>query len=155
MEAVKNKKRDRTGEKYGEFTIIQATDNDKEWLARCSCGKERIVKNKDMSSLTHCNSCAARLRMAKRKGQPKKPKKDKFTEMQNWMSAKRPKFKTDMFYRIEDDRFHEPVVGKLVNEYQNTAVFEIINYHESDKQLLREKNYRFNFDKEKVSAMES
>ncbi|MDT2738300.1 hypothetical protein P7H00_14435 [Enterococcus pseudoavium] len=155
MEAVKNKKRDRTGEKYGEFTIIQATDNDKEWLARCSCGKERIVKNKDMSSLTHCNSCAARIRAAKRKGQSKKPKKDKFTEMQNWMSPKMSKFKTDFFYTIEDDRFHELVVGKLINEYRHTAAFEIINYHESDKATLREQNFRILVAKKKATKMMS
>ena len=155
MEAVKNKKRDRTGEKYGEFKIIRPTGNDKEWLARCSCGKERIVQNKDMSSLTHCKSCAAKLRMEKRKGQSKKPKKDKFTEMQNWMSTKRPKFETDVFYRIEDDRFHEPVVGTLVNEYRHTAAFEIVNYHESDKQLLREKNYRISVAKKKATKMTS
>lgn len=155
MEATKNKKRDRTGEIYGDYTIVRPAENDREWLARCSCGKERIVKNKDMSSLTHCNSCAAKLRMAKRKGQPKKPKKDKFTEMQNWMSPKRPKFKTDAFYKIDDDRFHEPLVGKLINEYRHTAAFEIVNYHESDKAALREQNFRILVAKKKATKMTS
>lgn len=150
MEATKNKKRDRTGEIYGDYTIVRPAENDREWIARCSCGRERIVKNDNIWKLKRCKSCAAKLRTKN-----KKPKKDKFTEMQNWMSPKRSKFKTDAFYKIDDDRFHEPLVGKLINEYRHTAAFEIVNYHESDKAALREQNFRILVAKKKVTQMTS
>lgn len=150
MEATKNKKRDRTGEIYGDYTIVRPAESDREWIARCSCGRERIVKNDNIWKLKRCKSCAAKLRTKN-----KKPKKDKFTEMQNWMSPKMSKFKTDFFYTIEDDRFHELVVGKLINEYRHTAAFEIINYHESDKATLREQNFRILVAKKKATKMMS
>ncbi|MDT2738298.1 hypothetical protein P7H00_14425 [Enterococcus pseudoavium] len=150
MEATKNKKRDRTGEIYGDYTIVRPAENDREWIARCSCGRERIVKNDNIWKLKRCKSCAAKLRTKN-----KKPKKDKFAEMQNWMRPKRPKFETDVFYKIDDDRFHEPLVGKLINEYRHTAAFEIVNYHESDKAALREQNFRILVAKKKATKMTS
>lgn len=142
MEAVKHKRRDRTGEVYGNYTIIKPTGKDKEWIARCSCGKERKVMNSSMCKLTYCNSCAGKIRMQKKKASNKKPEKDKFQEMKNWMSPKRTKFTHDAFYKIDENWLNQPVVGKLINEYQNTASFEIINWHESDKKALKEKNFR-------------
>lgn len=67
---------------------------------------------------------------------PAAKKTDKFTEMKNWMRPKTPKFNQDLFYKIEDDRFYQPIVGKLINEYRNTASFEVINWHVSDKAAL-------------------
>ncbi|MGO2892464.1 MAG: hypothetical protein ACTIC2_10805 [Enterococcus devriesei] len=154
MEAVKNKKRDRTGEQYGEFEIIGPTENDSEWIARCSCGKERIVKNKNMSKLTHCNSCAAKLRMKKRTAKPKKPKKDKFTEMKNWMRPKKPKLENDVLYEIEDDRFYQPFIGELINEYGNSASFKIVKCHEADAKIALSWNNAINVKKEYVTKIE-
>lgn len=75
---------------------------------------------------------------------------DKFTERQNWMRPKRPKFNNDFYYKIEDDRFYQPVVGKLINEYRNTAAFEIVNWHEADKVALKELNFRISVKKKNV-----
>ena len=145
MEAVKNKKRDRTGEQYGEFEIIGPTENDSEWIARCSCGKERVVKNKNMSKLTHCNSCAAKLRTKN-----KKPKKDKFAEMQNWMRPKRPKFKYDVLYELDCPQCVYSCEGKLVNEYRNTASFEIVKCNSIDEKVVAKLNRRVNLKKKDV-----
>lgn len=143
-------KRDRTGEKYGEYTIIGPTEKDKVWLARCSCGREIAVENGRMWKLTRCKSCAAKLRADDRR-----PKKDKYTEMKNWMKPKRPKFEHEAFYKIEDrDRFYQPVVGKLINEYGKSASFEIINWHEVDEKTLKGLNYRINVSKKKVMKIE-
>jgi hypothetical protein len=144
---MQNKKRDRTGEKYGEFTIIRPGEIDKEWVARCACGKERLVKNQNMSKLTHCKSCAAKLRMQKRTKKPKKPKKDKFTERQNWMAPKRPKFKLDVLYELNYSQCNFPCVGKLINEYGKSASFEVVEYHDSDKAVLRMLGYRISVKK--------
>lgn len=144
---MENKKRDRTGEKYGEFTIIRPGEIDKEWVARCACGKERLVKNQNMSKLTHCNSCAAKLRMQKRAEKPKKPKKDKFSERQNWMAPKRPKLKLDVLYELNYSQCSFPCVGKLINEYGKSASFEVVEYHDSDKAVLRMLGYRISVKK--------
>lgn len=148
MEAVKHKRRDRTGEVYGQYTIIRPTENEREWIARCSCGRERTVKNDNIGKLNRCKSCAAKLRVSNNR-----PNKDKFTEMQNWMSPKRIKFTHEAFYKIEDSWLNQPVVGKLINEYRNTASFEIINWHESDKKTLKEKNFRVAVKKRNVVEM--
>lgn len=147
MEVVEHKKRDRAGEVYGQYTIIGPTENHREWLARCSCGRVRTVKNDNIWKLTSCKSCAAKKRN-------KKPKKDKFEEMKNWLKPKRPKFDSTAFYKIEDrDRFYQQIVGKLINEYRNTASFEIINYHEVDSKELKKWNHRISVKKGKVTKI--
>lgn len=148
MEIAQHKKRDRTGEVYGQYTIIGPTENPREWIARCSCGRERAVKNDNIWKLNSCKSCAAKRRN-------EKPKKDKFTEMKNWMTPKRPKFNHESFYMIEDrNKFYQPVVGKLINEYANSASFEIINFQKVDEKELRKWNFRINVSKKKVTKME-
>lgn len=134
-----NKKRDRTGEVYGDFTIIEPTNEPREWLARCKCGSERAVKNQNMTKLTRCKKCAAKLRT---KPKTRAVKKDKFTDRQNWMAPKRPRLKLDVLYELNYSQCNYPCVGKLINEYAKSASFEVVEYHESDKTVLRMLGYR-------------
>lgn len=145
-----NKKRDRTGEKYGQYMIIGPTEKDGEWIARCSCGRERIVKNDNIWKLKRCKSCAAKLRIAKQKG---RPKKDKFTEMQNWMRPKRPKFKYDVLYELDLPQCVYSCEGKLVNEYSNAASFEIVKCNSIDEKVVAKLNRRVNLKKKDVTAL--
>ncbi|MGO3792689.1 MAG: hypothetical protein ACTJG1_14660 [Enterococcus gilvus] len=148
MEATKNKKRDRTGEIYGDYTIVRPAENDREWIARCSCGRERIVKNDNIWKLKRCKSCAAKLRTKN-----KKPKKDKFTEMQNWMRPKRPKFKYDVLYELDCPQCTYPCKGTLVNEYRNTASFEVVECNEHDRMLIRNLGNRVSVRKKDVTEL--
>ncbi|MDT2676606.1 hypothetical protein P7D92_06400 [Enterococcus dongliensis] len=145
MEATKNKKRDRTGEIYGDYTIVRPEENDREWIARCSCGRERIVKNDNIWKLKRCKSCAAKLRMKKQK-----PKKDKFTEMKNWMRPKRPKFKYDVLYELDCPQCTYPCKGTLINEYRNTASFEVVECNSIDEKVVAKLNRRVNLKKKDV-----
>lgn len=145
MEATKNKKRDRTGEIYGDYTIVRPAENDREWIVRCSCGRERIVKNDNIWKLKRCKSCAAKLRTKN-----KKPKKDKFTEMKNWMRPKRPKFKYDVLYELDCPQCVYSCEGKLVNEYRNTASFEIVKCNSIDEKVVAKLNRRVNLKKKDV-----
>ncbi|MDT2771581.1 hypothetical protein P7H46_12200 [Enterococcus pseudoavium] len=140
-----NKKRDRTGEKYGQYMIICPTEKDGEWIARCSCGRERIVKNDNIWKLNRCKSCAAKLRMKKQK-----PKKDKFTEMQNWMRPKRPKFKYDVLYELDYYQCTHSCKGTLINEYRNTASFEVVECNSIDEKVVAKLNRRVNLKKKDV-----
>lgn len=145
---MQNIKRDRTGETYGDFTIIEPTSEPREWLARCKCGSERTVKNQNMSKLRRCKKCAAKLRV-----QPKTrivKKKDKFTERQNWMAPKRPKLKLDVLYELNYSQCNFPCVGKLINEYGKSASFEVVEYHDSDKAVLRMLGYRISVKKKEA-----
>lgn len=143
--------RDRAGETYGDFTIIEPTSEPREWLARCKCGSERTVKNQNMSKLRRCKKCAAKLRI-----QPKTravKKKDKFTERQNWMAPKRPKLKLDTLYELNYSQCNFPCAGKLINEYGNSASFEVVEYHDSDRPVLRMLGYRIAVKKNAAVAV--
>lgn len=147
---MQNKKRDRTGEKYGEFTIIRPGEIDKEWVARCACGKERLVKNQNMSKLTHCKSCAAKLRMARRANEPRKPKKDKFTDRQDWVVTKKPKLLPEQRYQLDYSKCSYPCVGKLIKEYGKSASFEVLECDDHDGDILRNLGCRISLGKERV-----
>lgn len=67
---------------------------------------------------------------------------DKFTERQNWLKPKRAKLKPDLIYRLSNGDCAFPIFGKLINEYRNTASFEIVDFNEVDRQFLKENNYR-------------
>lgn len=67
---------------------------------------------------------------------------DKFTERQNWLKPKKAKFKPDLMYRLSNSDCAFPILGKLINEYRNTASFEIVDFNEVDRQFLKENNYR-------------
>lgn len=69
-------------------------------------------------------------------------KVDKFTERQNWLKPKRPKFKLGLMYKLGCSDCAYPIFGKLINEYRNTASFEIVDFNEIDRQFLKENNYR-------------
>lgn len=69
-------------------------------------------------------------------------KVDKFTERQNWLKPKRVKFKPGLMYRLSNSDCAYPIFGKLINEYRNTASFEIVDFNEIDRQFLKENNYR-------------
>ncbi|MDT2532102.1 hypothetical protein [Enterococcus raffinosus] len=69
-------------------------------------------------------------------------KVDKFTERQNWLKPKRAKFKLGLIYRLTNSNCAFPIFGKLINEYRNTASFEIVDFNEVDRQFLKESNYR-------------
>ncbi len=67
------------------------------------------------------------------------------------MKPKRAKFNHESFYMIEDrNRFYQPIVGKLINEYRHTATFEIINWNDVDKKTLKELNFRIVVKKKNV-----
>lgn len=149
MEAVKNKKQDRTGEKFHDWTVIGREEGSNKWIMRCKCGQTKTVLASRMHVSKSCKSCSKN-----KNGKSEEKFKDKFTERQKWMNPKQPKFDTEKYYRISDDRFHQPIVGKLINEYRYTATFEIVNYHESDKALLRELNFRIAVIKRVVDEME-
>lgn len=142
-----NKKRDRSGETYGQYTIIGPTGKDKEWIARCSCGRERTVKNDNIWKLNSCKSCAAKLRIAKQKDQPKK---DKFRQMQSWMSPKKPLFKLGIIYKLNYPSCKHPCFGTLINEYGKSASFEIIDCHVEDKAVLSSLNNKISLRKKLI-----
>lgn len=146
-----NKKRDRTGETYGDFTIIEPTSEPREWVARCKCGSERAVKNQNMTKLTRCKKCAAKLRVQPKTKATKK--KDKFTERQNWMAPKRPKLKLDILYQLSYCQCKFPCVGKLINEYGKSASFEVVDCHAADKSVIRMLGYRIAVKKKDVVEM--
>lgn len=69
-------------------------------------------------------------------------KVDKFTERQNWLKPKRTKLKLGLIYKLSNNNCAYPIFGKVINEYRNTASFEIVDFNEIDRQFLKENNYR-------------
>lgn len=77
-------------------------------------------------------------------------KVDKFTERQNWLTPKRRKFRLDGIYQLRHAECQYPIFGKLINEYRNTACFEIIELNTVDKPLLKSIGYRMVIKKKDV-----
>lgn len=137
---MENAKRDRTGEKYCDYEIVGPADVSQKWIARCKCGYERIVQNRNMHKLKRCKKCAAKLRNMPTGGTTKK--KDKFTDMQNWMAPKKPMFELDKLYRFNYYQCAFPCTGRLINEYRKTATFEIVECDPKDDSLIRNLGHR-------------
>lgn len=122
------KKRDRTGETYYDWTVIAQGKESRTWTMRCKCGREKTVKADRMHASRSCLSCSKKA-TSKNLG--------KFLAAVNDLAPKRPKLESDVIYEFEYSRCLYPLFGKLVNEYQNTACFEIVDSHESDRDLIR------------------
>lgn len=135
------KKRDRIGEIYFDWTVIgQGTDN-RTWIMRCKCGREKTVKADRMHASRSCISCSKKA-TSKNLG--------KFLSSVNDLAPKHPTFKPDVVYELEYSRCLYPLYGKLVNEYQKTACFEIVDCNISDRDLIRNIGNRIVVRKEEV-----
>lgn len=122
------KKRDRTGETYFDWTVIGKGEEPRTWNMRCKCGREKTVKADRMHASRSCNSCSKKA-TSKNLG--------KFLAAVNDLAPKRSILKPDEIYEFEYYQCLYPIFGKVVNEYQNTACFEVVDYNKSDRDLIR------------------
>lgn len=139
------KKRDRIGETYYDWTVISQGTESRTWTMRCKCGREKTVKSDRMHASRSCLSCSKKA-TSKNLG--------KFLAAVNDLAPKRPKLESDVIYELEYSRCLYPLFGKVVNEYQNTACFEIVDCHESDRDLIRNIGNRIVVNKRKVVKIE-
>lgn len=122
------KKRDRTGETYFDWTVVGPGEKTRTWVMRCKCGREKTVLTERMYASKSCKSCSKKA-SSKNLG--------KFLESVNDLAPKRSLIKPDVIYEFEYYQCLYPLFGKLVNEYQNTACFEVVDCNESDRNMIR------------------
>lgn len=139
------KKRDRTGETYFDWTVIGKGEEPRTWKMRCKCGREKTVKADRMHASRSCNSCSKKA-TSKNLG--------KFLASVNDLAPRRPKLKHDVLYELEYYQCLFPVFGKLVNEYQNSACFEIVDCSINDRGIIRNLGKKIIVKKKNAVAVE-
>lgn len=140
------KKRDRTGETYGDWTVIKAGNQPLTWVVRCKCGRENTVSANHLSKLTCCRSCS---------GKRNNKKLGKFLEtMENTLAPKKPQLKEGVLYKLDYSRCLYPAIGVLIQEYQNSASFKVIDCTINDRNLIRNLGGVINVGKSKVAELD-
>lgn len=122
------KRRDRTGEIYFDWTVIGEGKENRTWNIRCKCGREKTVKADRMYASRSCLSCS-------KKATSKNL--SKFLAAVNDLAPRNPKLDSEAIYEFEYYRCLYPLFGKLVNEYQKTACFEVVDCNKSDQDMIR------------------
>lgn len=135
------KKRDRTGEIYFDWTVIGEGKENRTWIMRCKCGREKTVKADRMHASRSCLSCSKKA-TSKNLG--------KFLSSVNNLVPRRPTLKFNVIYQIEYYKCLYPVFGRLVNEYQNSASFEVVECNKNDQRVIKALGNRINVNKKYV-----
>ncbi|MGG5359371.1 hypothetical protein [Enterococcus sp. DIV0240a] len=137
-------KLDLTNQRFGRLTVIKETAERRRkcvvWECKCDCGKT-----------THRTSVELKYHGIRSCGCLRGPKRN---NLEAEIVAKRRKLKTEKEYRFEYSKCKEPVIGRLVNEYQKTAAFEVLRTGcDADREALRQLNNRVVVSKKAVVAI--
>lgn len=156
---------DLANKRFGRLVAIRPTDERRGtsivWECMCDCGRTAYISAKLLRH-TELKSCGCYRKertkvMGKRNKVSEKSKSKKMKPSNNLEAeivAKKRELDEQKEYRFEYSKCEKPVIGRLVNEYQKTAAFEVLRAGcDEDRAVLRQLNNRVLVSKKAVVAI--
>lgn len=135
------KKRDRTAETYFYCAVNGQGKDSRTWIVRCKCGRENTFKADGVYASKSCKSYSKKISIKNL---------EKFPVVVNDLAPKRSILKPDEIYEFEYYQCLYPLFGKVVNEYQQTACFVVVDCNNSDREILKNLNNKVIVNKSKT-----
>lgn len=136
--------KDVTGQRHGKLVALRRLDVKKSgswlWECQCDCGRVRQLTTVEFADRKSCGC------LSKKKNGP--------TIGKDIVKLRNKKFKENQLYQFSFFDCEMPIVGKLVQEYQKSACFEVVDTKCSqDKAVMQSYGNKVVVSKKTVRAV--